>query len=217
MDEAIAHCTRGHRHLGLGQQRRRRRARRGAGLRRRRAHAGDAGRGRPAARSTCPTCAVRVVNVVDLMRLQPETEHPHGLPDARVRRAVHHRPAGDLRLPRLPVADPPADLPAHQPRQPPRARLQGGGHDDDAVRHGHAQRPRPLPPGDRRDRPGARPRRTRAGALRQQMVDERLAATAPTRASTARTSPESRDWVVAASGAERPRCGSWSSTPARAA
>ena len=30
----------------------------------------------------------------------------------RVRRAVHHRPAGDLRLPRLPVADPPAHLPA---------------------------------------------------------------------------------------------------------
>jgi len=25
---------------------------------------------------------VRVVNVVDLMRLQPESEHPHGLPDA---------------------------------------------------------------------------------------------------------------------------------------
>ena len=24
---------------------------------------------------------MRVVNVVDLMRLQPETEHPHGLPD----------------------------------------------------------------------------------------------------------------------------------------
>jgi xylulose-5-phosphate/fructose-6-phosphate phosphoketolase len=29
-----------------------------------------------------PDLKVRVVNVVDLMRLQPETEHPHGLPDA---------------------------------------------------------------------------------------------------------------------------------------
>jgi xylulose-5-phosphate/fructose-6-phosphate phosphoketolase len=29
-----------------------------------------------------PRIAVRVVNVVDLMRLQPQTEHPHGLPDA---------------------------------------------------------------------------------------------------------------------------------------
>jgi xylulose-5-phosphate/fructose-6-phosphate phosphoketolase len=28
-----------------------------------------------------PELKVRVVNVVDLMRLQPETEHPHGLPD----------------------------------------------------------------------------------------------------------------------------------------
>ena len=32
--------------------------------------------------STFPTLKVRVVNVVDLMRLLPETEHPHGLPDA---------------------------------------------------------------------------------------------------------------------------------------
>jgi xylulose-5-phosphate/fructose-6-phosphate phosphoketolase len=28
-----------------------------------------------------PQLKVRVVNVVDLMRLQPDTEHPHGLPD----------------------------------------------------------------------------------------------------------------------------------------
>jgi xylulose-5-phosphate/fructose-6-phosphate phosphoketolase len=28
-----------------------------------------------------PALKVRVVNVVDLMRLQPETEHPHGMPD----------------------------------------------------------------------------------------------------------------------------------------
>ena len=34
----------------------------------------------------------------------------------RVQRAVHHRPAGDLRLPRLPVADPPADLPPGRAR-----------------------------------------------------------------------------------------------------
>ena len=29
-----------------------------------------------------PDLKVRVVNVVDLMRLQPESEHPHGLPDS---------------------------------------------------------------------------------------------------------------------------------------
>ena len=64
-------------------------------------------------RRELPDLKVRVVNVVDLMRLQPESEHPHGLSDARVRRAVHDRQAGHLRLPRLPVADPPAHLPAH--------------------------------------------------------------------------------------------------------
>jgi xylulose-5-phosphate/fructose-6-phosphate phosphoketolase len=33
-------------------------------------------------REHLPSLKVRVVNVVDLMRLQPETEHPHGMPDA---------------------------------------------------------------------------------------------------------------------------------------
>jgi xylulose-5-phosphate/fructose-6-phosphate phosphoketolase len=33
-------------------------------------------------REHLPGLSVRVVNVVDLMRLQPEIEHPHGLPDA---------------------------------------------------------------------------------------------------------------------------------------
>ena len=33
-------------------------------------------------REALPDLRVRVVNVVDLMRLQPDTEHPHGLPDA---------------------------------------------------------------------------------------------------------------------------------------
>ena len=34
-------------------------------------------------RQHLPDLRVRVVNVVDLMRLQPESEHPHGLPDAQ--------------------------------------------------------------------------------------------------------------------------------------
>jgi xylulose-5-phosphate/fructose-6-phosphate phosphoketolase len=33
-------------------------------------------------REHLPDVGVRVINVVDLMRLQPESEHPHGLPDA---------------------------------------------------------------------------------------------------------------------------------------
>ncbi|MCU1617051.1 MAG: phosphoketolase [Frankiales bacterium] len=34
-------------------------------------------------RERLPGLRVRVVNVVDLMRLEPDTEHPHGLPDAQ--------------------------------------------------------------------------------------------------------------------------------------
>ena len=114
--------------------------------------------------SIAPELKVRVVNVVDLMKLQPASEHPHGLSGPRFRRAVHHGQADHLRLPRLPVADPPADLPADTSRQSPCARLQGGRHDDHAVRHVRAERSRPLPPGRRRDRPrcrsSARARRT---------------------------------------------------------
>ena len=109
--------------------------------------------------SDLPDLKVRVVNVVDLMRLQPESEHPHGLSDSRVRRALHDRPARRLRVPRLSVADPPAHVSPHEPREPARARLQGRGNDDDAVRHGDAERPRPFPSRHRRDRPRARPRR----------------------------------------------------------
>ena len=193
MDDAIAHCTRG---IGIWDW-----------------ASSDAG-GEPDVVLACagdvptletlaaaallrehlPELKVRVVNVVDLMRLQPESEHPHGLPDARVRRAVHRRQAGDLRLPRLPVADPPAHLPPHQPPQPPRARLQGGGHDHDAVRHGHAQRPGPLPPGHRRDRPRARPRHARRRRCASTWSTSGCA-TARTRASTATTRPDVRDWT----------------------
>jgi xylulose-5-phosphate/fructose-6-phosphate phosphoketolase len=81
MDEAVAHCTRG---IGIWEW-----------------ASGDAG-GEPDLVMACagdtptvetlaavallrehvPELAVRVVNVVDLMRLQSESEHPHGLPDA---------------------------------------------------------------------------------------------------------------------------------------
>ena len=108
-------------------------------------------------REHLPELRVRVVNVVDLMRLVDEIRASARPADRRVRRIVHDRPAGHLRLSRVSVADPPPDLSPDEPCQPPRPWLQGGGHGDDAVRHGHAQRPRPLPPGDRRDRPGARP------------------------------------------------------------
>ena len=132
-----------HRHLGLGQQRRGRPGR-GDGLRRRHPDARDARRGRRPPPSSCPTLRVRVVNVVDLMRLQPDDGASPRPARPRVRCPVHDRPAGHLRLPRLSVADPPAGVSTHQPRQPPRARLQGGGDRHDPLRHGHAQRPRPV-------------------------------------------------------------------------
>jgi xylulose-5-phosphate/fructose-6-phosphate phosphoketolase len=89
MDEAIAHCTRG---LGIWDW---------AGTE---ALADNGSRGVPPLPDVVLACAgdvptletlaaadilrrelpelrTRVVNVVDLMRLQPETEHPHGLPD----------------------------------------------------------------------------------------------------------------------------------------
>ncbi len=34
-------------------------------------------------RDRFPELKIRVINIVDLMRLQPESEHPHGLPDAQ--------------------------------------------------------------------------------------------------------------------------------------
>jgi xylulose-5-phosphate/fructose-6-phosphate phosphoketolase len=81
MDEAIAHCTRG---LGIWEW---------AGTDRGGtpdvvlACAGDVPTLETLAaadllRRNLPDLSVRVVNVVDLMRLQPPTEHPHGMPDA---------------------------------------------------------------------------------------------------------------------------------------
>ena len=115
-------------------------------------------------RSHLPDLRVRVVNVVDLMRLEPDSEHPHGLPDAEfdalftrdrpVIFAYHGYPSLIHRL----------TYRRDQPRRDARARLQGGGHDHHALRHGHAQRYGPLPPRHGRDRPGADARSARGRA-----------------------------------------------------
>jgi xylulose-5-phosphate/fructose-6-phosphate phosphoketolase len=81
MDDAVAHCTRG---LGIWEW-----ASSDAG------HEPDVVLGcagdvptlevlaaAAILRKSLPELKVRVVNVVDLMRLQPETEHPHGMSDA---------------------------------------------------------------------------------------------------------------------------------------
>ncbi len=72
----------------------------------------------------------------------------------RLRRDLHRRQAGHLRLSRLPVADPPADLQADQPCQPACARLHRGGHDHDPVRHDGDEQAGPVQPGHGRHRPG---------------------------------------------------------------
>ena len=109
-------------------------------------------------RRHAPELKVRVINVVNLMTLQPSTEHPHGLSDRDFDALFTDRQADHFCLPRLPVADSPADLPAHGPREHPRARLQGRGHHHDTVRHVRAERSRSLPPRERRDRPRAEAR-----------------------------------------------------------
>ena len=105
-------------------------------------------------REHLPDLKIRVVNVVDLMKLQSSSEHPHGLSDTDYDSLFTTRQAHHLRLPRLPVAGPSADLPPHQP-QPPRPRLQGRGHDHHRLRHAGAERPGPLSPGAGCGRPSA--------------------------------------------------------------
>ena len=196
VEEAALHCARGVGHLGVGghRGRRRRPAGRRARLRRRRPDAGDAGRRVDPARRELPDLRVRVVNVVDLMRLLPESEHPHGLPDREFDTLFTDGPARHLRLPRLPLARAPAHLPAPQPRQPPRPRLQGGGHDHDAVRHGHAQRPRPLPPRDGRRSTACPASARRRPGCASGMVDARLRARTWTR-KHGEDIPEVSQWV----------------------
>jgi xylulose-5-phosphate/fructose-6-phosphate phosphoketolase len=79
MDEAIAHCTRG---LGIWDWAGTTDGEPDVVL----ACAGDVPTLETLAaadllRQHLPELKVRVINVVDLMRLQPDTEHPHGLPD----------------------------------------------------------------------------------------------------------------------------------------
>jgi xylulose-5-phosphate/fructose-6-phosphate phosphoketolase len=80
MDEAIPHCTRG---LGIWEWASHGHADPDVVL----ACAGDVPTLETLAaaailRRELPDLAVRVINVVDLMRLQPPSEHPHGMPDA---------------------------------------------------------------------------------------------------------------------------------------
>ena len=101
-----------------------------------------------------PDLKIRVVNVVDLMRLQDDREHPHGLSksdfdalftrDKPVIFAYHGYPRLIHRL----------TYRRTQPRERARAWLQGGGHHHDALRHVRDEPDRPFQPRHGRDRPG---------------------------------------------------------------
>ena len=108
-----------------------------------------------------PDLKIRVINVVDLMKLQPQTRAPARVERQGLRRAFHQRQADHLRLPWISLVDPPADLPPDQP-QPPRPRLQGRGHDHNGLRHEGAERSGPLSPRAGHDRPPAADSATRA-------------------------------------------------------
>jgi transketolase N-terminal domain/subunit len=144
----------GDRDLGVGQQRPGRGAGCRDGLRRRRAHARDPGgrRDAPAALSGPEDSRRERGGSHDPAARDRAPPRPVG---PRFRHDLHHRQADRVRVPRVSLADPPADLPPHQPPEPARAWLQGGRDDQHSLRHGRDERPGPLPPGSRRDRPGA--------------------------------------------------------------
>ncbi len=137
------HGRRGHplhrrnRHLAMGQQRPGRRAGRGDGLLRRHAHAGGSGR-----RFDSSGASARSEDSGDQRRRPDEAATPIGAP-ARTERhglrfAIYQGQAHHLRLPWLPLAGPPADVPPNQ-SQPARAGLQGRGDHHDGVRHPSAE------------------------------------------------------------------------------
>jgi hypothetical protein len=87
-------------------------------------------------------------------------------PDIKIRFInVHH-----LRSPRLPVADSPPGLPAHQPQEPARTWLQGKGQHQHAAGAGHPERGRQVQPGHRRHR--SRPASTRHRCTRPRALPQ---------------------------------------------
>ncbi len=180
MDEAIKHCSTG---VGIwtwasndaGRSTRCRHR-----LRRGRADPGGARRGAAAARMAARAQGAfrqrgRSHDAAAAARASARA-HRRG-----VRRALHRRPPDHLRLPRLSLAHPPAHLSPQRPRQPARARLQGTGHDDYALRHDGAERPRPLP--SRRSRA-----RSHARAAREDLAPE---------AARARQAGRAREYITA--------------------
>ena len=102
-------------------------------------------------RERFPDLKIRFINVVDLFKLQPRNEHPHGLTDARLRFSLYDRQADHLQLPWLSLVDSPSRLSPHKPSQPACTRLQGEGQHQHADGTGNQQPDGPVQSRDRRD------------------------------------------------------------------
>ena len=110
-------------------------------------------------RKALPELKIRVVNVVDLMTLQPKDQHPHGLSDRDFDGMFTCDKPVIFRLSRLSPPDPSPYLQSHQPRRNACSWLRGGGNNHYAIRYGRAERTRPVSSGERGYRAGARSRR----------------------------------------------------------
>jgi hypothetical protein len=96
-------------------------------------------------RNHLPELKVRVINVVNLMKLQPASEHPHGLSDHDFDTLfTKDKPVVFAFMATL---YPSPYIPPHEPPKSPRPRLQRRRHDHHAFRYGRAQRDGPFPPG----------------------------------------------------------------------
>jgi xylulose-5-phosphate/fructose-6-phosphate phosphoketolase len=127
-------------------------------------------------RRELPDLKVRVVNVVNLMKLQPPSEHPHGLSEAEFDELFTRDKPVIFAFHGYPWLIHTADLPPGQPRQCPRPRLQGRGHHHHALRHDGPQRYGPLPSRDGRHRPPAADRpegRELKQRLRGKLIEHR--------------------------------------------
>ena len=109
-------------------------------------------------RRRLPDLKIRVVNVVDLMRLEPATEHPNGISDAEFDALFTTDKPIIFAFHGYPWLVYPLTYRRHAHPNLHVRGLQGGGDDHHTVRHGDDERSRPVPPRDRRHRPRARAR-----------------------------------------------------------
>ena len=100
-------------------------------------------------RNFLPDLKIRVINVVDLMKLQSASEHPHGLSETDYDSLFTRNKQIIFGFHGYPYASPPPDLPPHQ-SEPARSRLQGRGHYHDGLRHEGAERSGSISPSARR-------------------------------------------------------------------